>query len=520
MEANKAQNIRISTCLVLLLNCFIFSYGWAAPQVVKINDTVVDPQARTISGIYGQAINGLSFQQEAIIIHNGWQYVTYYNHSRHVCIARRELPSGFWEIVELTDYTTSTNDAHDVISMGICPNDGTIHLAFDHHGSTLNYRISEPNIATNPTAIIWNDSIFGPERNYLEEGKRISGLTYPRFWQTPEGNMQMSYRIDGSGNGDMVLVDYDGNTGQWHHTRSIIWREEIFEDEYGTSNRRNAYMNGFCYGPSGKLHATWCWRETAGGANHDIMYAFSNDEGYVWLNGQKHMLRIFSSSPALEPQTLLTLNFGAGENNIVARATGDPNTQELITLDSPGVTVVDIGRYYGLMNQLTQAVDSLDRIHVIMWHCSDESYAYAASEGYLDPGTWGHALARRYNHYWRDTAGRWHHYEMPWIAGSRPKLFIRHNGDAFLIYQSVRDPVALGYGIYFTDGDLTICAATAKNQWKDWEIIHVEPGLFLNEMLGDLYRFEQEEVLSVMVQESPERPNRPTPIRILDFSLK
>ena len=516
MKKNKSQNIRISIRSALLLNCFILSYGWAVPLVIKINDTIVDPQARTITGSYGQAINGLSFQQEAITTHNGFQYATYYNQSRHVCIARRELPSGPWEITELTDYTTSTNDAHDVISMGICPNDGTIHLAFDHHRSTLNYRISEPNVATKPLDVIWSDSIFGPEQNYLEEGKKVTDLTYPRFWQTPEGNMQMSYRIGGSGDGDIVLVDYDGNTGQWHDTRTVISREGIFTDEYGSSNRRNAYMNGFCYGPSGELHATWCWRETAGGANHDIMYAFSNDGGYVWLSGQES----FTSDPAAEPQTLLTSNFEADENNVVAWATGDPNTQELITLDSPGITVVDIGRYYGLMNQLTQAVDSQDRIHVVMWHCSDDSYAYAASEGYPETGTWGHALARRYNHYWRDAAGRWQHYEMPWIAGSRPKLFIRQNDDAILIYQSVRDPIALGYGLYFTDGDLIICAATAENQWKDWEIIHVEPGPFLNEMLGNLYNNEEEEVLSVMVQESPERPSRPTVLRILDFSLE
>ncbi len=505
--------------MILLLNCFILSYGRAAPQVTKINDSVVDFQARTIDGSYGQAINGLSFQQDAVATHNGWQYVAYYSDNCHVCIARRELPSGSWGIVELTDYTTCTNDAHDVVSMGICPSDGTIHLAFDHHGSTLNYRVSEPNVATDPTAITWNDSIFGLERNYLEEGKRVSGLTYPRFWQTPDGNMQMGYRIGGSGDGDIILVDYDGETGQWHDTRQVISRVGIYTDLYGTSTGRNAYMNSFWHGPSGKLHATWCWRETAGGANHDIMYAFSNDGGYVWLNGQSNALRIFASTDGAESQTLLTLNFGAGEDNVVGRATGNPATEELITLDSPGVTAVDISRFYGLMNQQTQAVDSQGRIHVVMWHCSDESYEYAASNGYWETRTWGHALARRYNHYWRDAIGQWHHYEMPCVAGSRPKLFIRQNGDAFLIYQSVRDPIALGYGLYFIDGDLTICAATAQTQWTDWQIIHVEPGLFLNEMLADPYRFEQEEILSVMVQESPQQAGLPTPLRILDFSL-
>ena len=131
----------------------------------------------------------------------------------------------------------------------------------------------------------------------------------------------------------------------------------------------------------------------------------------------------------------------------------------------------------------------------------------------------------------QNTSGWWHYYEMPWIAGSRPKLFICQNGGAFLIYQSVRDPIALGYNLYFIDGDLTICAASAQSNWTDWQIIHVEPGLFLNEMLGDPYRFEQEQVLSVMVQQSPtyagpvrkdvisNGAGQSTPLRIIVFFL-
>jgi len=142
-----------------------------------------------------------------------------------------------------------------------------------------------------------------------------------------------------------------------------------------------------------------------------------------------------------------TINFQSCKfTSVVGRATGDSATEKLITLDSPGVKVVDIGRYYGLMNDQAQAVDSQGRVHLVMWHCSDDSYAYTASQGYTSTGTWEHAIARRYNHYWRDTSGQWHHYEMPWIAGSRPKLFIRQNGDAFLIYQSVRNPCPCRYG--------------------------------------------------------------------------
>ena len=516
------KSTRIYVFLALLTNCFVFSYAGAFPEVTKISDTMVDSDARTLpGGTYGYAINGLSFQQDAVVTHNGWQYVAYYcdiNDEGYVCVARRELPSGSWQII-VTDHKLSTTwDAHNVVSIGICPNDGTIHLSFDHHGGTLNYRVSDAGVATDPCSITWSADRFGSVRHYLEMGESYSNVTYPRFWQTPDGDLQFGYRIDGSGNGDWAMVDYDAATGLWSNTRTVISRMGTYSDSLGgPSYFRNAYMNNLAYGPGGKLHATWCWREDAGGANHDIMYAYSEDGGHVWLNGKSNTIRISTGNQGGEPQTLLTLSFGGGEDNVVGRATGDPATEELITLDSPGITVVELDRYYGLMNQQAQAVDPQGRIHTVMWHCTEETYQQYPRNGLR----WGPQGARRYFHYWRDSQGVWHRNELPGYVGSRPKLFIRSNGDAFLIYQSrlPEDEDPTDGGIYFVYGDFTICAATAQSRWTDWQIIHVEPGFFLNEMLGNLYRFEQEEVLSVMVQESPWYAGQSTPLRILDFSL-
>jgi len=64
----------------------------------------------------------------------GWQYVTYYDAQRHVCIGRRKLPDGDWELIHFNDYLFEGNDNHNVTVLGISRIDGTIHLAFDHHG--------------------------------------------------------------------------------------------------------------------------------------------------------------------------------------------------------------------------------------------------------------------------------------------------------------------------------------------------------------------------------------------------
>lgn len=475
------KNLSLSAFSALWALLFIVPVAQAMPSTTKISDTIVDSKALTIDGSFGKRINGLSFQQDAVVTDSNWQYVAYYNSSRHVCVARRQLPAGAWQKVELTDCYFSGDDAHNVISMGICPKDGTIHLAFDHHGHPLHYRVSRKGAASDPGGITWDACLFGPITSELENGRPIS-ITYPRFWQAPDGGLQFCYRQGGSGNGDRMLVDYNAETGTWGNTRRIDSREGLFRDSLGQSRSRCSYPNGYNYGPGSKLHVTWVWRESSQGSNHDLMYAYSKNQGRTWLNNEGKPL------------------------------SGPPH------VNSPGITVARISRAHGLMNTHGQAVDSRGRIHVVMWHCTDETLQAAGSR----PGEhrWGPAKARRYHHYWRDSTGQWHHHEMSWVSGNRPKLFIRRNGDAFLIYQAVPDPVALRYKTSFSGGDLTIAAATADSGWTDWQIIHTEPGPFVNDMLGDPYRFKNEEILSVLVQGNPTYNNEPTPLRILDFQLK
>jgi len=60
-------------------------------EVVKVGDSLVDEEALTIKGNFGQAINGVSFQQEVMVTHQDYQYAAYYDGERRVCIARRQF---------------------------------------------------------------------------------------------------------------------------------------------------------------------------------------------------------------------------------------------------------------------------------------------------------------------------------------------------------------------------------------------------------------------------------------------
>ena len=175
--------------------------------------------------LYNQAINGLAFQ-DPIVSHAGWQYVTYYDAARRVCLARRKLPTtttvaGAWQTIRFSGYEFNTNDAHNVASVGVCAKDGSIHIAYDGHGPPTYLRSSRPGIATQPEAVTWNEDLFGPQRNDVESGKMLKTISYPRFFSSPDGDLQFSYRVRGSGDGDVWMVDYNAKTGKWENSRQI-----------------------------------------------------------------------------------------------------------------------------------------------------------------------------------------------------------------------------------------------------------------------------------------------------------
>ncbi len=400
---------------------------------------------------------------------------------RRVCIARRKLPEGVWEILEFKDYLFAVNDAHNTISIGICPKDGTIHLAFDHHARELHYKVSKKRAALEPETVRWEVSIFGKVLSELEKDTPLVSITYPRFVQTSEEGLQLFYRRGGSSNGNRMVVDYNPEDGTWLNTRQIDSNIGNFQDSLGKSHSRGSYPNGYTYGPNGDLHTTWVWRESATeGANHDLMYAYSSDGGITWRNNSGNTL------------------------------------DEFINLNTPKITVVDIGRRFGLMNTHGQTIDSKNRIHTVMWHCTNETIAASVEPSLTQ--RWGSAEARRYHHYWRNEAGNWSHTELPIVAGNRAKLFVDKNDNLYLIFASKQASSTFTSEVYFNEGDLVIMAATTQSKWSDWGVIHIAKGPFMNEMLFDYYRWKASGILSVLVQESSEGHN-PSALRVLDFKL-
>ena len=416
-------------------------------------DALTTQAATSIEGA-----NFASFQQNAIMTYNGYQYVAYWNNVVHLCLARRKLPVGEWEVLEFTDYTLSRSrvaDNHYSISMGICENDGTIHLSYDHHNDDLNYRVSVDSLANKPDEISWTMESFGSTIDYLEQDIKVANVTYPRFISKPDGDLIFECRIGWSGDGDSFLWEYSAETGAW---------EYIGEYLNGTKVGENAYINGLHYDPSGRMHTSWVWRQTPDArTNHDVCYGYSDDDGRTWYNAEGVKVGTAKTNP--------------------------------LTLNTTGLKVWTVNTYRGLINQESQAVDSKGGVHIL------QSYILENEPNNYD--FWGSRINLGYlRHIYRDESGMWHSDVIAPSTRNRSEIAVDANDNLFV--------VAPEYRIYF---------ASAADNWATWTEFDIsESKSAINEGLIDREALLNEDVLSFVFAHSDNDGKIIVPYYLLDKS--
>lgn len=384
-----------------------------------VNTDVVTSAAYTTAN----GANFVSFQQNAIMTYKGYQYVSYWNSAKRVCIARKKLPNGAWQAIELSDYTSAHDlgDNHYNISFGICETDGTIHLAFDHHNDALGYRVSVPGLANNPE-LPWTATSFGAKRDYLVNGVSVKdnagvsgsadlfdgGVTYPRFISKPDGGLLFECRTGWSGDGNSLLWEYNGSwtyVGEYMHGR------------YGTSGgytSKCGYINGLHYTPGGtRLHASLVWRETpTASTNHEVYYAYSDDHGRTWYNNAGQLIANLAANNPLH-------------------------------YDDAGFKVYSVAENRGLINQESQAVDSKGKIHILQSYMLDSE---------PNNSNWADSRAKSYTrHIYQDANGVWKSDVIALSMTDRSEIAVDEGDNLYV--------VSPGYRVYF---------AAAKDNWQTW----------------------------------------------------
>ena len=410
--------------------------GGATVNISKDGEVLLTNAGLTIVS-YGGYLNGESFQQDGIVSYNGYQYAAFWNTSRHVVLARKALPSGTWSTLEFTDYSLSADDAHNTISLGICPKDGTLHLSFDHHSNNLHYRKSVAGLLANPSTLAWAAASFSAVSSSLVGSTTVALVTYPRFVTEPDGNkMLFEARIGTSGSGDEYLWEYDAATQAWTSLGMYI---------SGTIDSINAYPHGLSYTRGGsRLHMSWCWRETPDAStNHDLLYIYSDDHGRTWKN-----------------------NVGAA-----VASTGS----SFVSKNSSGIKVWTINQNRGLINQEHMAVDAAGIVHVLLSHMPDSQ---------ADDSSFDSARNKsQFFDYWRAASGTWTRTAMglPVVASFRGKLAISSSNNVYAVLP-----------------DLRIAVASAASGFATWVVLNIaDSGRFFSDPLIDTARLAAEDKLTI-----------------------
>ncbi|KAF8957012.1 hypothetical protein BDZ97DRAFT_1906978 [Flammula alnicola] len=446
------------------------THGEAAPSVSLISNTQVDANGIFFVS-YDGVVNVNSFQLSAVLTYSNWQYAAWYTSTKTAILARRQLPSGSWTTLQLP-HQLSTSDSHNVISLGVSPADGKIHVALDCHSTQVYYTSSEAGLATSGAS--WIANRFGNITNTLGNLNIGSTITYPQFVITSDNLLQFVFRSGVSGNGATQLAEYSG--GSWSNVGSWASGTGTYTSTNGaTSTARNLYIHGFTY-RSSSAHVTGTWREQNGAVscssggltNHDTTYFYSEDKGRTWKNSAGTQVGTSGSNP--------------------------------VNVNTAGIIVDSLNADHGLMNQESQDVDSAGQIHAIISYVPGRFTQcvtdYAANRT---------SYARPF-HVYRSTNGTFTKMEIPFAinAVGRSQIVLDSADNAYVVLPYVR-----------------IVTASKASGWTDWTLAYdgVAEGLnAFGEVTVDRARVTSSGVLSILYQLTSSGTT-PSAVKVIDFTL-
>jgi hypothetical protein len=227
-------------------------------------------------------LNAQSFVRHNLYTVGATQYIAFYGASTNLVLGSRLLGTTNWNLIATTFKPNSAVDGHDTISIGIGA-DGIMHCSWGMHGNPFNYARS-----TQP----WSLNLIKTNMTGFE-----NAVTYPQFFNCPNGDLLYLFREGGSGSGNTFINRYSAARHTWTNVTLPSGQAPFIVGQTGVpATTCNAYPNFACFDAQTNLVITWTWRNSWASINfnHDTLYARSPDYGATWKrwNGTPYTLPI------------------------------------------------------------------------------------------------------------------------------------------------------------------------------------------------------------------------------------
>lgn len=206
-------------------------------------------------------VNTPIFRVNPIVSDEKYQFIAFYDEKSQMVLGKRQIGKEVWEFSD-TGLIGNCLDAHNSISLGM-DGDGYLHISFNQHANRLRYLRGVA-----PHSLELSDEM------YMVDSVEEQTVTYPEFYKKQNGNLIFVYRSGYSGNGDLVMNEYDVRNKKWLRLQNKL---------VGGEGLRNAYWQMYM-DDKDIMYLSWVWRETPDvETNHDICYAWSID-GAKWYD--------------------------------------------------------------------------------------------------------------------------------------------------------------------------------------------------------------------------------------------
>src|SRR5262249_49125040 len=143
-------------------------------------------------------INSVAIKVNSLVTIGNYQFTSYYDANGKIIVGRRTIGADTWSLLRTQFTADDINDDHDVSSIGI-DGDGILHMSWGMHDNNFLYTHSTASVLNNNPMSLIGASVGNSAAVNNMTGLYNTSVTYPVFYNLPDGDLLFQYRNGVSG---------------------------------------------------------------------------------------------------------------------------------------------------------------------------------------------------------------------------------------------------------------------------------------------------------------------------------